>query len=172
MLWNVQLQRALYLFSLTVDRLQQYQDLRLWTTCFYCIEWKFSTKTFPLYMITNKPVLNRKYFCYKMFYLSESCLSYRVCSETWPHLISKHFLPLLLSLRMLTLANLECQWSPLKVIYDVICDGLWYLRALQMTVPREGDATRPASISHAHVCRETGNAVIYQTQTFTRFKPL
>jgi len=56
---------------------------------------------------------------------------------------------------MLTLADLECQRSPLEVIYDVICDGLWYLQALQMTVPREGDATRPASISHAHMCRET-----------------
>lgn len=66
----------------------------------------------------------------------------------------------LLSLRMLTLASLECQWSPLKVIYDVICDGLWYLRALQMTMPREGDATRPALNSHAYMCRETGGELL------------
>lgn len=30
-----------------------------------------------------------------------------------------------------------------------------------MTVPREGDATRPASISHVHVCRETGGELLF-----------
>ncbi len=34
-------------------------------------------------------------------------------------------------------------------------------RALQMTVPREGDATRSASISQAHVCRETGGKLLF-----------
>ncbi len=30
-----------------------------------------------------------------------------------------------------------------------------------MTVPREGDATRSASISQAHVCRETGGKLLF-----------
>lgn len=132
---------------------------------FYCMDEKFPLKLFHLYIETNKAYFEKKRFWTET---SESRLLYKVWTDMTSSALETFPSCFLLSLRMLTLASLECQWSPLKVIYDVICDGLWYLRALQMTVPQEGDATRPASNSYAYMCRETGGELLYPKQTFTR----
>lgn len=90
-------------------------------------------------------------------------------SALWICTFSSRFL--YSSLLMLTLLRRECQWSPLKVICDVIGDGLWYLRVPQMTVSRQGDATTPACYTSCIHVQGNGencylpNTNIYQTST-------